>query len=149
MDDIDRKILRHLQRDANIPIEDLGEQVGLSRNATWRRIKNLEENGILLGRIARVNPDKINKGLTVFIHVRTHDHSTEWATQFARATRSMPEITGVFRMSGDLDYLIRAQDSDVKGYDALYQHLNRRISLSDVNASFVMEHIKDTTELPL
>ena len=148
-DDLDRKILHDLQRDCSESLEELGARIGLSRNACWRRIKRLEETGTIRGRAALVDPDALGLGLQVFISVRTSDHDPGWVEAFAKATRDMPEILGVFRMTGDLDYLIRARVRDIAGYDALYQRLIRKVALSDVSASFVMEEIRDTTALPV
>ncbi len=148
-DDLDKKILRELQADASTPIEELGEKVGLSRNACWRRIKLLEENGVIQKRVALASPDALGLGLQVFIAVRTNDHHQGWLDRFSRAVKDIPEITGAYRMSGDLDYLIRARISDIKDYDALYQQLIRKVQMSDVSASFVMEEIKETTALPI
>jgi Lrp/AsnC family transcriptional regulator len=121
----------------------------LSRNACWRRVKNLTDAGIIKSRVAILDAEKLNLGLSVFISVRTNQHEPDWLNKFATATRAMPEILGAYRMSGDLDYLIRAQVTDMAAYDRLYQRLIKRINLSDVSASFVMEQIKETTALPL
>ena len=152
MDDLDahdKRILSELQKDSDINLESLGDKIGLSRNACWRRIKALESRGIIKGRVALLDPTKLNLALTVFIQVRTNKHDKDWLAKFARATRVMPEILGAYRMSGDLDYLIKARVSDVADYDRLYQRLIDQVPLSDVSASFVMEEIKDTTELPI
>lgn len=149
LDALDCKILRELQRDAAAPIEEVGARIGLSRNACWRRIKRLEAEGVLAGRVALVDPSAIGRGLQVFIAVRTADHDPDWLETFARVTRDTPEIVGAYRMSGDLDYLIRARVGDIADYDALYQRLIRKIRMSDVSASFVMEEIKETTALPV
>ena len=149
LDDIDRRLLAELQADASVSLEKLGERVGLSRNACWNRVRRLEEAGILKARVALVDPEKVNLGLCVFIAVRTSEHDPAWLETFARETRAIAEIQGVYRTSGDLDYLIRARVPDVAAYDALYQRLIRRVRLADVSASFVMEEIKETTALPL
>jgi len=149
LDPIDRKILHRLQRDATESLEHLGEQVGLSRNACWRRVRALQERGVITGQVALLSPQKLNLGLTVFIQLRTDSHDGNWMEQFAKATRSLPEILGVYRMSGDLDYLIKARVADVEAYDHLYRKLIARVPLSDVSASFVMEEIKETTALPV
>ncbi|MDP4593365.1 MAG: Lrp/AsnC family transcriptional regulator [Beijerinckiaceae bacterium] len=149
LDDIDRRLLVELQVDASESLEKLGERVGLSRNACWTRVKRLEEAGVLKARIALVDPEKINLGLSVFIAVRTNEHDPEWLETFAQVTSAMPEVQGVYRTAGDLDYLIRARVPDVAAYDALYQRLIRKVRLSDVSASFVMQEIKETTALPL
>lgn len=149
LDDLDKKILRELQSDASTPIEELGERIGLSRNACWRRIKLLEEAGVIQKRVAIASPEALGLGLQVFIAVRTDDHHQGWLDRFSRAVKDIPEITGAYRMSGELDYLIRARISDIKDYDALYQRLIRKVQMSDVSASFVMEEIKETTALPV
>lgn len=149
LDEIDRRLLSILQRDASDSMERLGEKVGLSRNACWSRVRRLEEAGVIKARVAVVDPEKLNLGLTVMISVRTNEHSPDWLTKFAEVAASTPEILAVYRTSGDLDYLLRARAPDVAAYDALYQRLIRRIDLADVSASFVMQEIKDTTALPL
>lgn len=147
LDHIDHAILRQLQRDSSQSLEDMGQAVGLSRNACWRRIRAMEEAGIIRKRVALVDPVKLGLGLHVFIQVRTATHTAEWSRAFANAINAIPEIQGAYRMSGDLDYLIRARVCDVSDYDALYQRLTERVALSDVSASFVMEELKDSTEL--
>lgn len=147
MDQLDRRLLAALQRDAGASIEALGEAVGLSRNACWRRIRRLEQDGVIVRRVALLDPARVNLALTVFIAIRTDAHDPDWLERFARAVAELPEIQGVYRTSGELDYLIRARVPDVAAYDALYQRLIRKVRLSDVSASFVMEEIKETTEL--
>ncbi|MDT8328081.1 MAG: Lrp/AsnC family transcriptional regulator, partial [Roseovarius sp.] len=142
LDDIDRRILTELQRDATLALEALGERVGLSRNACWRRVKALEAAKIIRARVTLLDPARLGLGLTVFLHIRAARHDADWLDQFARATRALPEIQGVYRMSGDLDYLIRAQVADMADYDRLYQTLIARVPMGDVSASFVMEEIK-------
>ena len=149
IDHIDIKILQRLQSDASLSLDDLGYAVGLSRNACWRRVKNLTDAGVIKKRVAILDAKQLKVGLTVFISVRTNQHDPDWLEGFAKATKSMPEILGTYRMSGDLDYLIRAQVADMEAYDRLYQRLIQRVELSDVSASFVMEQIKETTALPL
>lgn len=149
IDPQDRRILTVLQRDAGMGLEALGEAVGLSRNAVWRRIRALEAAGVIRGRVALLDAPKLGLGLSVFISVRTHRHDPEWLDRFARATREMPEVLGAYRMTGDLDYLIRAKVADMAAYDALYQRLIRSVDMADVSASFVMEELKETTALPL
>ncbi|VAW01952.1 Transcriptional regulator, AsnC family [hydrothermal vent metagenome] len=149
IDAIDQRILSELQRDADIALEKLGDRVGLSRNACWRRVKALESTGVIRKRVALLDAAHLNLGLMVFLQIRAAAHDAAWLEKFARTTRALPEILGVYRMSGDLDYLIRARVSDMADYDRLYQTLIARVPMGDVSASFVMEEIKDTTELPL
>lgn len=148
-DDIDRRILTELQRSADLPLDQLGERVGLSRNACWRRVKAMEAAGIIRNRVALLDAEKLGFGLTVFMQIKAAAHDADWLERFARATKTMPEVQAVYRMTGELDYLIRARVADMKGYDRLYQRLVAKVPMGDVSASFVMEEIKETTELPL
>lgn len=149
LDSYDRRILAELQADATLSAETLAERIGLSRNATWRRVRMLEEAGVVTARVALVDAEAVGLGLSVFIIVRTSRHEPEWLKLFREAVLSLPEITGVYRMSGDLDYVLRARVADVRAYDRLYQRLIARVPLTDVSASFVMEEIRDTTALPV
>lgn len=149
MDTIHRKLLALLQTDAGLAIEDLAERVHLSRNACWRRIRKLEEEGVIRGRVALVDAAKINLGLTAFIAIRTSQHDQNWLDRFSAAVKDIPEIIGVYRTTGETDYLLHAVVPDIAGYDALYKRLIARIPLTDVASSFVMEKIKETTALPL
>lgn len=149
MDQIDRRILAEMQRDASLSLADLAQRVGISRNPCWRRMRSLQKRGVIRARVALLEPGKLNLKMTAFIAIRTDQHTPDWLTQFAAAVKDIPEIIGVYRMAGDVDYLIEAIIPDVDAYDALYQRLIARISLSDVSCSFVMQEIKRTTELPL
>lgn len=147
IDTIDRRIIAVLQTDASMSMDDLANATHLSRNACWRRVKLMEAAGIITGRVALVDAEKLGYGLSVIILIRTSHHEPDWLKTFREAVMSIPEIQGVYRMSGDLDYVLRARVPDVKGYDRLYQRLIARVPLSDVSASFVMEEIKETMML--
>jgi len=149
MNTTDRKLLDLLQRDASLSLDELSARAALSRNACWRRIKRLEDDGVIKARVTLLDAGRINVGLTAFIALRTTEHSAKWLEQFSRAVRDIPEIVGVYRMTGDVDYLLQAVIPDVAAYDALYKRLIGRITLADVSSSFVMEEIKATTVLPL
>jgi len=149
IDPKDSEILKHLQRDASIGVEALAERVNLSRNACWRRIKALEEKGVIKARVALLDADKLNLRLTAIIVIKTAQHDPAWLQKFATAVRDMPEIISVYRTTGDTDYVMHAVVPDVAGYDKLYKRLISRIPLTDVSSSFVMEKIKETTALPL
>ena len=149
MDTTDRKLLDLLQRDAGLSLDELSERAALSRNACWRRIRRLEDEGVIRARVTLLDARRINVGLTAFIALRTTEHSAEWLDRFSRAVRDIPEIVGVYRMTGDVDYLLQAVIPDVAAYDQLYKRLISRITLADVSSSFVMEEIKATTVLPL
>ena len=149
IDTADRKLLDILQQNAALSLDELSERVGLSRNACWRRVKRLEDEGIIKARVTLLDADSINVGLTAFIALRTTEHSAKWLDQFAKAVRGIPEIIGVYRMTGDIDYLLQVVIPDVAAYDRLYKRLISKITLADVSSSFVMEEIKSTTVLPL
>ena len=149
IDKIDRAILAILQNDATLSVDAISERVSLSRNACWRRIKQMEEAGILKARVALVDATKIGLGLPVFVLMRAADHSPDWLAKFDRAVRILPEIIGAHRMSGDLDYVLRVQVADVADYDRFYKRLIKLVPVRDISASFVMENIKDTTALPV
>ena len=149
LDEIDRKILNVLQADAAISLDQLGETIGLSRNACWRRVKAMETSGVITKRVALIDPIKVDLGLMVFMQVRPNSHDPKWQLDFSNATNAISGILSVYRMTGDLDYLIRARVSDMADYDRLYQQLITRLPIADIAASFVMEKIKDSTALTL
>lgn len=148
-DALDAKILNALQRDAQQTVDQLGTDIGLSRNAVWRRIKRLEDTGIIAARVAVLDAEALGLGLSVFISIKTAQHDAKWAETFMKTVRAMPEIQGAYRTSGEQDYLLQARVRDVKAYDHLYQRLIAKVDLKDVSASFVMEELKQTTVLPV
>ena len=148
IDALDRKLLRALQRDSAEPISDLAERCGLSRSACSRRIARLAEAGVIERSVALLSQSKLGLGLTVFIAIKTNQHNAAGSGQFQRVVEQLPGILEVHRLGGDIDYLVKAVVPDMPGYDALYQQLIKA-DLFDVSASFVMETMKHTTELPL
>ena len=149
LDEIDRRILTLLQKDASLSVDDISATVHLSRNACWRRIKALEQAGVITARVALLDPAKVGLPLMVMVLIRTNAHDRNWMDQFQTALRSLPEVVGAYRMTGELDYVLRVRVADVPAYDAFYKRLIARISVSDISASFVMEEIKETTAVPL
>ena len=149
MDRLDRKILRLLQEDSTLAVADLAKKVGLSTTPCWRRIQKMEEDGVIRKRVALLDPVKINTKVTVFVSIRTNSHSTEWLKRFSEVIVEFPEVVEFYRMSGDVDYLLRVVVPDIRAYDTVYQRLTKAVSLSDVSSSFAMEEIKFTTALPL
>ncbi|MFZ8930563.1 MAG: Lrp/AsnC family transcriptional regulator [Gammaproteobacteria bacterium] len=148
LDAHDRRILEALQRDAQQPLAELAESVALSRTACWRRIQRLEAEGILEGRVALVNAEKVGLGLTVYVLIKTNQHTEAWSKAFHRVIQDIPEVLESYRMSGEVDYLLKAVVSDMAGYDRLYKKLIA-VDLFDVSSSFVMETLKHSTALPL
>ena len=149
LDTIDIKILEILQRDCTLSVADIGKAVGLSTTPCWRRIQKLEQDGVIEARVALLNPKKVNAGVTVFVAITTSEHNIAWLERFHAVLREFPEVIEAYRMSGQVDYLLRVVVPDIESYDRFYKQLIERISLTDVSSSFAMEQIKYTTALPL
>ena len=149
MDRIDRKILQLLQEDATLPVAGIAEQVGLSTTPCWRRIQNLEKAGVIGRRVALLDAEKLNCGVTVFVRLRTSHHDHDWLEKFSAAVLRMDEVVEFYRMSGEIDYLLRIVVPDIASYDAVYKRLIKAAALTDVSSSFALETIKYTTALPL
>ncbi|VAW20644.1 Transcriptional regulator, AsnC family [hydrothermal vent metagenome] len=148
-DEIDRKILTILQKNATMPVAELGRKVGLSTTPCWRRIQKMEEDGVIQRRVAILDPAKVNAGVSVFMAVRTSEHSDAWLRTFAAAVEEFPEVVEFYRMSGEVDYMLRVVVPDIAAYDDFYRRLIAKITLTDVSSSFSMEQIKYTTAMPL
>jgi Lrp/AsnC family transcriptional regulator len=149
LDTYDLRLLALLQEDATLSIADLADRIHLSPNACWKRVKRLEAEGVIRKRVALLDPVKLGAGVTVFVTVRAAEHSESWLSDFAAAVRKLPEVVEFYRMSGDVDYLLKMQVADIAAYDAVYQKLIRSVRLSDVTSTFAMEEIKHTTCVPL
>lgn len=149
LDDMDVKILRILQQDCTRAVADIGKEVGLSTTPCWRRIQKLEELGVIRRRVAVLDAQKVNAGVTVFVSIKTDQHSLDWLERFHKAVVDFPEVAEFYRMSGEVDYLLRVVVRDIAAYDAFYKKLISRIDISKVSSAFAMEQIKYTTALPL
>lgn len=148
LDRADRRLLRLLQEDATLSLADLAEAVNLSRSACWRRLQKLEASGVIRGRVTLLEPAAVGLPLTVFISIRTNQHNTAWAQQFQAVVENVQGVQEVYRMGGDVDYLIKAVVAGMDDYDRLYQQLIAA-DLFEVSAGFVMEELKHRTALPL
>ena len=149
LDKIDLQILSMLQQDTSMPVSTIAEKVRLSSTPCWRRIQRLEAEGVIRKRVALLDAAKLNVGVTVFVAVKTSRHNQEWFEKFAAAVMKLPEVVEFYRMSGEMDYLLRVIVPDIAGYDAVYKKLIKTADLFDVSSSFAMEQIKYTTSLPL
>lgn len=149
IDDVDRILLRALQADATQSLESLAARADISTNTCWRRVKRLEESGLITRRVALLDPDRLGLGQTIFVAIRTRDHSSDWLKRFADAVRTVPEVVEFYRMAGDVDYLLKVQARSVQDYDRVYKALIARVDIADVSATFAMECLKNTTELPV
>ena len=149
MDKTNKDILRLLQEDANLPVGEIAQRVGLSTTPCWRRIQQLEQSGVIARRVTLLDPAKINVGVTVFMSIKASEHSEAWFHAFASVVASIPQIVDFYRMSGDTDYLMRVVVPDIAAFDGVYKRIVRDVKLSDISSSFAMEQIKYTTSLPL
>jgi Lrp/AsnC family transcriptional regulator len=148
-DNTDLKILDELQRNGTLSIAELAERVNLSTTPCWRRVQRLETEGVLLRRVALLDPAKLNLATAAFVSVKSPQHTREWLMAFRQAVSEIPEIVEVHRMSGHIDYLLKVLVPDIVSYDDVYQRLITKINLLDVSSSFSMEVLKQTTTLPL
>ena len=149
MDLIDREILHILQTDVSISARELGEQVGLTAAPCWRRVQNLIKEGVILNRVALLDPELLNLGISALVQIRTNNHSALWLQDFQTAIGEFPEIIEAIRTSGEIDYMLRVIVPDIRTYDSFYKRLINRVSLYDVRTIFEMESLKKTTVLPL
>jgi Lrp/AsnC family transcriptional regulator len=148
VDAIDRRILDILQDDASVAVATIAEKVGLSTAPCWRRIKRLDEDGVITRRVALLNRRKVNVPMTVFASVKAPRHEADWLQAFRRVIGDIPEIVEAWRLTGDTDYLLRIVVPDVETYDAVYQRMIKRLEFPDINSSIAMEEMKFTTAIP-
>ena len=149
MDKKDLQLIALLQRDATTPLAELAKAVNLSATPCWRRVQKLYQEGVIQKQVALCSAVRLNVPVTVFVSVRATQHSDAWMKRFVQGTRDIPEIIEIYRMSGDIDYLLKVVVPDIAGYDRVYKRLVRAVELQDVSSSFAMEVLKSTTELPL
>ncbi|NKB53664.1 MAG: AsnC family transcriptional regulator [Rhizobiaceae bacterium] len=149
MDKTDARILDLLQTNAALSATDIAEQLSLEENVCADRIARLEEDGVIEDRVALLNPRKVGAGVTAFVAITTPEHSQEWLDRFHEVVEGIPEVVEFYRMSGQVDYLLRVVVPDVDGYDKFYKKLIAAAKLKEVSSTFAIEQIKYTTKLPL
>jgi Lrp/AsnC family transcriptional regulator len=149
LDAIDRRLLAIVQEDATIPVAEMAERVGLSQTPCWKRLKRLQDDGIITRRVALLDRAALDLDLTVFVAVKTGRHDEDWLATFAAGAQLLPEVVEFYRMSGEVDYLLKVVVKDIAAYDRFYKRLIATAPLTDVSSSFAMEQIKFTTALPL
>ncbi len=149
LDGVDKAILLLLQQDANVPVADIAEKVGLTATPCWRRIQRLEAQGVISRRVALLQAHKLGLAMTVFVQIKAARHDGKWLTDFAKHASSFEEVVEFYRMSGDYDYLLKVVVTDMAAFDHFYKRLVNGIDLNDVTSSFAMEQLKYTTALPL
>jgi Lrp/AsnC family transcriptional regulator len=148
-DSIDRRILKILQVDADVPVAEIAEQVGLSTSPCWRRIKRMEEAGLIARRVVLLDRKQANLPMTVFVSVRAPRHSSDWSDAFRQAISAFPEIVEAYRLAGETDYLLRVVVPSVEIYDEVYKRLISKLEFRDLSSSISMEELKFTTAVPL
>lgn len=149
MDEIDRKLLGLLQDDITVPVAQLADQVGLSATPVWKRIQKMEQAGVIIKRVALLEPERIGIGLIVFVAIEANEHSPDWMARFAHAMASMPEVMEAYRMAGEVDYMLRVAVEDMAAFDRFYKRLIGAVPLKNVTSRFAMERMKHTTAYPL
>lgn len=149
MDEMDRRILKILQEDASLSASDVARQVGLSSSPCWKRINRMRDDGIIKRQTAILDASRLGFGLTVFVSIKTGEHSSDWLAEFSGKITAMPEVMEFHRMSGDVDYMLKVVVRDMKSFDDFYKHLIDIAALSDVTSRFSMETIKESTALPI
>jgi Lrp/AsnC family transcriptional regulator len=143
LDRVDRQILRLLAEDASLSLGDIAAKVGLTQTPCWKRIRRMEQDGIIVKRVALLDPDKVGLPVSVFVAVETSDHSSEWLARFAAVVSTTPEIVDAWRMSGDVDYLLHVVVPDIAAYDMFYRKLIAALPLRNVTSRFAMERMKN------
>ncbi len=149
LDTTDRRILNLLQAKADMTLKQIANAVNLSTTPCWKRIQQLQESGVIRASVALLDARKVELDLTVFVAIRTSKHNIEWSDKFTQIVQAFPEITEVYRMSGEIDYMLKVVAKDTRAYDAFYKRLIKQVSLSDINSMFAMEEMKYTTALPI
>ena len=149
MCDTDKRILKILQQDSSAPVSEVARRVGLSASPCWKRINRLQEDGIIREQVAVLDADRLGFGLTIFMAIRTGEHSGDWLRTFAEVVSAMPEVMEFHRMAGEIDYMLKVVVPDMKAFDVFYKQLVDTTPLAEVTSRFSMETIKQTTALPI
>lgn len=148
-DHIDRLILRALQRDASLSQRELAEQVGMSQNACWRRLRALHESGLIKGHTIRLDAQAVGLGLTVFVMIRTRHHSRDWLQTFRKEVSAIPNVIDFYRIAGEYDYMLKVMAADMNDFDRVYQKLIENVELEAVTSHITMEAIVNNRDFPV
>jgi Lrp/AsnC family transcriptional regulator len=150
LDSIDRRILEVLQRDAALSAADVAARVGLSTTTCWRRIQQLEQAGVIKGRVAVLDRAALGLDVMVFVQVRLSTQGRDAIAQFDRAIRDRPEVLDCYTLTGEWDFCLRIVTRDMKEYEAFFlDHLSKIPNVQSVNSSIAVTVVKESTALPL
>jgi len=149
MDEIDRKLLALLQEDCTLSMAQLADAVGLSTTPCWKRVNRLQTSGVITRQVALVDPDRVGVGLSVFVAIEAQEHTVEWTGRFITAVSAMPEVMEIWRMAGEVDYMLRVAAAGMAEFDAFYKRLTASVPMRNVTSRFAMERMKHTTAYPL
>jgi Lrp/AsnC family transcriptional regulator len=150
MDKIDRQILRLLQQDCSLSLQQIAEQLHLTTTPCWNRVRRLENEGVIKKRVALLDTEKVGLELIAFVQIKTQQHSESWFENFVLQVKGFSQVMEFYRMAGEYDYMMKVLVKDMRSYDKFYKALVNNVSgLSDVTSSFAMQQLKYTTELPL
>lgn len=150
LDKTDKILIQALQENADVSVAALAEKVNLTTTPCWKRIKRLEDAGVIRKRVALIDPDSVGLAFTAFVHIKTNDHSEAWYRKFAQTASQFPEIMEFYRMAGEYDYMMKVQVADMPAFDHFYKKLVNSVpSLNNVTSTFAMEALKYTTALPV
>jgi Lrp/AsnC family transcriptional regulator len=149
LDDLDRKILVELQRDAGQSLDDIAKTVGSSKTPVWNRIRKMREGGVIRQQTVIVDPDALGLEACFFVLIRTSEHEAEWQRKFLAALRARPEVLEAHRLAGEIDYILKVRVANARAYDVFYQALISEVRIFNVTALLSMEEIKSTTVLPV
>lgn len=150
LDKVDKTLLKLLQQDSGMSLQDLSEAVNLTTTPCWKRLKRLEDQGVIDKRVALLSPEALGLSFVAFVSIKTNDHSNDWYQKFVTTACEFPEIMEFYRMAGEYDYMMKVLVSDMKSFDLFYKKLVNSVEgISNVTSTFAMESLKYTTALPI
>ena len=150
LDPVDRKILNLLQREAGINASAIGERIGLSQSACWRRIQRLREEGVISDHPVILDREKVGLMTMVFAHVKLTSHGRSNLSAFAEAVKEFPEVMDCYVVLGNVDFMLRIVTEDIKAYEQFFfEKLSQLPGIQEVTSSMVLSDIKHSTALPI
>lgn len=149
IDALDRKILREMQADASLSLDEIARRVGSSKTPVWSRIKKMREAGIIGRQTVLLDAEALGLDACFFVLIRTSEHEADWQQKFLSALRARPEVMEAHRLAGDIDYILKVRVANARAYDEFYQALISEVRVFNVTALLSMEEIKSTPILPI